>query len=88
MDEQGATGDPWRLDPARFPQRVDLELNDEAYAALAAISESTGRSIAEVAVEMLARCANTPPFFLRASESMGCHRLSLASGVAASARLL
>ncbi len=63
MDEQGATGDPWRLDPARFPQRVDLELNDEAYAALAAISESTGRSIAEVAVEMLARCANTPPFF-------------------------
>ena len=45
-------GDPWRLDPAWFPQRVDLELNDEVYAALAAISERTGRSIAEVAVEM------------------------------------
>ena len=55
MGDQGSTSDPWRLDPAKFPQRVDLELTDEVYAVLVAISERTGRSIAEVAAEILSR---------------------------------
>ncbi len=55
MGDQGSTSDQWRLDPAKFPQRVDLELTDEVYAVLVAISERTGRSIAEVAAEILSR---------------------------------
>ena len=55
MVEQGATSDPWRLDPARFPQRLALELTEEAYAALAAISERTGRSISDIAADVLAQ---------------------------------
>ncbi len=55
MGDQGSTSDPWCLDPAKFPQRVDLELTDEVYAVLVAISERTGRSIAEVAAEILSR---------------------------------
>ena len=55
MGDQGSTSDQWRLDPAKFPQRVDLELTDEVYAVLVVISERTGRSLAEVAAEILSR---------------------------------
>jgi hypothetical protein len=55
VGNQEATSDPWSLDPAKFPQRVDLELTDEVYAVLVAISERTGRSISEVAAEILSR---------------------------------
>lgn len=53
--DQRAMSDPWRLDPAKFPQRLDLDLTEEVYGLLAAISKRTGRSIAEVALEMLSR---------------------------------
>jgi hypothetical protein len=55
VGDRGSTSDPWRLDPAKFPRRFDLELTDEVYEVLVAISERSGRSIAEVAAEMLLR---------------------------------
>ncbi len=64
--------DPWRLDPAKFPQRLDLALTDEFYEVLVATSERTRRSVSEVAVEMLAREMDLHPLFLGAeSQLMG-----------------
>ena len=61
VGDQGTASDSWRLDPSRFPQRLDLELTAEVYEVLAAISERTGRSISEVAVEMLSRQTQGAP---------------------------
>ena len=55
MGDPGAASDSWRLDPSRFPLRLHLELTGEVYEVLAAISERSGRSISEVAVEMQGR---------------------------------
>jgi hypothetical protein len=50
----------WRLDPAKFPKRIDLELTEEVYGHLIAISQRTGRSISEIAVEILGQSIDTP----------------------------
>jgi len=47
-------GDPerYRLDPARFPRRLDLELDPAVLRQLEALAERSGRSISEVAAEL------------------------------------
>jgi len=45
----------WRLDPAHFPRRVDLDLSPDLHAMLERIAAATGRSISEVALELLSR---------------------------------
>jgi hypothetical protein len=67
MGEQEAARDPWRLDPAHFLQRLDLELTRWIHEVLRAISEGTGKSTTEVAVEMLCREMH-PHYPLRSSE--------------------
>jgi len=52
--------DPWRLDPSRFPRSVDLELSPEAYATLQAMSERRGRSMREIAAEILQQALDRP----------------------------
>ncbi len=47
------TDDPFRLDPASFPKRLDLEVSEEVWEHLATASARTGRSIGEVASELL-----------------------------------
>jgi hypothetical protein len=53
VSDSGPSTDPWRLDPARFPRRLDLELSDEVYDQLQSMSERTGRSISELVGEIL-----------------------------------
>ena len=48
--------DPFRLDPDKFPKRLDLDLSEEVYERLLAISRESGRSIQEIAEEIL--CAS------------------------------
>lgn len=47
------TDDPFRLDPSRFPKRLDLEVSEEVWQYLEPASARTGRSISEVASELL-----------------------------------
>jgi hypothetical protein len=59
-DDQPAVDDamdisPWRLDPSKFPQRLDLELHAETFELLEALSGRTGRSISELAAELLGK---------------------------------
>jgi Ribbon-helix-helix protein, copG family len=49
------THNPWRLDPARFPQRVDLDLPDEVMDALELLSARTGRSLRDLIPDLLAQ---------------------------------
>jgi predicted DNA-binding protein len=48
--------DPSRLDPDKFPWRVDLDLSEEVYERLLAMSQASGRSIQEIAEEILGTC--------------------------------
>ncbi len=48
--------DPSRLDPNNFPWRVDLDLNEEVYERLLAMSQASGRPIQEIAEEILGAC--------------------------------
>ncbi len=48
--------DPSRLDPDKFPWRVDLDLGEEVYERLLAMSQASGRSIQEIAEEILGTC--------------------------------
>lgn len=41
------------LDPARFPRRLELEISAEAMELLIELAQRTGRSINEVALELL-----------------------------------
>lgn len=43
------------LDPAHFPRRLELELSAEAMELLIRLAERSGRSINEVALELLDR---------------------------------
>jgi hypothetical protein len=45
-----------RLDPDRFPRRLDLDLNEEVYGRLLAISQESGRTVQEIAAEILGSC--------------------------------
>ena len=43
----------WRLDPAQFPKRIDLDLTPECLSKLKHISARTGRSISDIASELI-----------------------------------
>lgn len=47
----------WNVDPARLPKRIDLELSAEVYERLEDLSRRTGRSIRDLAEEMIYRQA-------------------------------
>jgi hypothetical protein len=51
----GMDSSPLRFDPSKFPQRLDLELNTETFELLEALSGRTGRSISELAAELLGK---------------------------------
>jgi predicted DNA-binding protein len=48
--------DPFRLDPDKFPKRLDLDLSEEVYERLLALSRKSGRSIQEIVEQIL--CAS------------------------------
>lgn len=52
--------DPWSLDPAQFPRRVDLELSAEAYEALEELSRRTGRPLKDLVEHLLAQSISAP----------------------------
>lgn len=45
----------WQLDPGDFPRHLDLEVSEEVFSRLHALSAKTGRSISEIATELLSR---------------------------------
>lgn len=45
--------DPWRLDPSKFPKKIDLDLSDEALERLERLSARTGRSVRDIAADLL-----------------------------------
>lgn len=45
--------DGYRLDPSRFPKRLDLELSEPAMVALECLSARTGRSMSDLAADLL-----------------------------------
>ncbi|MEI8250208.1 MAG: hypothetical protein WCF98_03460 [Synechococcus sp. ELA057] len=47
--------DPWRLDPSCFPTRIDLDLSDQAIERLERLSARTGRSVRDLASDLLAQ---------------------------------
>ena len=49
------TEDCWRLDPTRFPQRIDLELSGALMDDLERLSASTGRPIRDLAADLLSQ---------------------------------
>lgn len=49
--------DPWRLDPARFPRRIDLELSDAVMERLERLSAKTGRPVRDIAADLLCQAA-------------------------------
>jgi hypothetical protein len=52
------TKDPFRLDPACFPKRLDLDLSDEAIARIEHRAAQTGRSFSEVVTDLISRSMN------------------------------
>jgi len=51
--------DLFQLDPSRFLQRIDLELSEEAMDHLEHLSSKTGRSIRDLAADLLSQaCAD------------------------------
>jgi len=49
------TEDCWRLDPTRFPQRLDLELSGALMDDLERLSASTGRPVRDLAADLLSQ---------------------------------
>ena len=45
----------WHLDPLRFPQRLDLDLSDRALDHLDRLSAKTGRSVSDLAADLLSQ---------------------------------
>ena len=43
----------WQLDPSKFPQKLELELSAEAMEWLRATAQETGRTEAELILEIL-----------------------------------
>ena len=51
----------YRLRPELFPRRLELQLSLEALKALQALSARTGRSMSEIAEEIISRGLEPPP---------------------------
>lgn len=50
----------FRLDPAKFPRRVDLELTPELLEQLEAMARRSGRSLPDLITDLLSREAGPP----------------------------
>lgn len=49
----------WRLDPSRFPKRVDLELSEPVMERLQELSLRSGRPIHDLAADLLSQAVGT-----------------------------
>jgi hypothetical protein len=49
------TDHPWRVDPSKLPQRLDLEISDHAYALLHHLSAKAGLSVRDLAQRLIAQ---------------------------------
>lgn len=45
----------WRLDATKLPQRLDLDIPDELYAELEQLSARSGRSVRDIAQDLICR---------------------------------
>ena len=59
-DDSQKAVDPWVLDPSRMPRRLDLEVSEEVYEALEALSRRTGRSVRDLVEDFIYQWV-TPP---------------------------
>jgi hypothetical protein len=48
------------LDPKQFPKRIELELPEEVFEAMQKAADETGRSISEIATDILSRATKDP----------------------------
>lgn len=53
--EEPDQNERYRLDPARFPQRVELDLSEELVRQLETLAARTGRSLNDLITELLSR---------------------------------
>ncbi len=53
--------DRYKLDPSRFPKRLDLELDPAALRHLEALGERSGRDLSEVASDLFSRMMRDLP---------------------------
>jgi hypothetical protein len=60
VDDPQKSVDEWILDPSKMPRRFDLELSEEVYQALEALSSRSGRSIRDLVEDFIAQSV-TPP---------------------------
>ena len=45
----------FRVDPKQFPRRLEIELSEEALNEIQNIAKATGRSVSEVATDILSK---------------------------------
>lgn len=57
---QNQTDNVFRLDPKKFPKRIELEIPEEAVEKIQRIAASTGQSFSEVATRLLSRQVDLP----------------------------
>ena len=60
VDDPQKAVDDWKLDPCKMPRRLDLDLSDEVYEALEALTRRTGRPIRDLVEDFIAQSV-TPP---------------------------
>ena len=60
VPNDGASNNRYRLDPARFPKRLDLELSETLLQHLEELARRRGRSLNEVITEILSRQMDPP----------------------------
>ena len=60
VDDPQKAVDAWKLDSSKMPRRLDLELSEEAYEALEALSRRTRRPIRDLVEDLIAQSI-TPP---------------------------
>jgi hypothetical protein len=53
--------DRYRLDPSKFPRRLELELDPAALRQLEALAERSGRDLSEVATDLFSRMMRDLP---------------------------
>jgi len=68
VDDPQQALDAWKLDPCKMPRRLDLDLSEEVYDALEALSRRTGRSIRDLVEDFIAQSV-APPLPLQEEDS-------------------
>lgn len=59
-NEEPDDSDRYRLDPARFPQRVELDLSEELVRHLETMAARTGLSLNDLITDLLSRQVDPP----------------------------